>query len=171
MLKKLFTHFVFLAFGCFSSSVFAKLNFALTCIGNGQTMVLVAEHERDGESVLEGVNGLLSATLTTTKPTFNRSELSLASEDEKQFFYAEYTDWANLNNDRDIFFFLDRDTLKLTKYSKFPKRYGKTKLDATYSCQLSPDADETNAKVESLFKQKKEDKDAERQKQLKKNKV
>lgn len=162
---------VCLVFGCFSASVFAKLNFALTCIGNGQTLVLVAEHERDGERVLEGVDTLLAATLTMTKPTFNRSELALAKEDEKQFFYEEYTDWANLNNDRNVYFFLDRDTLKLTKYSKFPKRFGRTKLEATYSCQLSPDTDAANERVESLFKKKIEEKEAERQKQLKKNKV
>ena len=113
----------------------------------------------------------IAATLTTTKPSFNRSELHLAKADEKQFFYAEVRDWTGLNYDKDIYFFLDRDTLKLTKYSQFPKRFGSPKVVAVYSCQLSPNPDEAYLKVKSLFDKKVEEKEIERQKQSKKNKV
>lgn len=154
-----------------SCSVYAKLDFAVTCVGNGQSMVLVAEHERKDERVLEGVESWIDATLTTTKPSFNRSELHLAKEDEKQFFYAEFKDWAGLNLNKDVFYFLDRDTLKLKKYSKYPKRIGEAKLVAIYSCQLSPNTEDAHSQVKNLFDKKEEEKELERQRQIKKNKI
>jgi len=171
MPNKFFASSLFFVVSLFGSSVHAKLNFALTCMGNGVTMLLVAEHERDSERVLQDVDEWTVATLTTTKPTFNRSELLLANEDEKQFFYAEHKDWLDLSRDTENFFFLDRDTLRLKKYSKSPKRFGTAKLVGTYSCKLSPNAVESNSQVEILFKNKKEEKDAEKQRQLKRNKV
>jgi hypothetical protein len=171
MTNRFITSSVFFIVTLFSCSVYAKLNFALTCIGSGVSMVLVAEHEKDSERVLKDVDEWTVATLTTTKPSFNRNELLLAKEDEKQFFYAEHKDWLDLSRDKENFYFLDRDTLKLTKYSKSPKRFGNAKLIGTYSCKLSPNAAESNSQVEMLFKKKLEEKDAEKQRQLKRNKV
>lgn len=163
---------LFVALFCFSGSVFAKLDFALTCVGNGQSLVLVAEHEANTDRVLDDVLiDLVVATLTTTKPSFNRSELLLAKEDEKQFFYSELKDWVGLNYDKDIYYFLDRDTLKLTKYSAFPKRIGRAKVVAVYSCQRSPNPDVTHSQVRSLLAKKLEEQKTEREKQLRKNKI
>lgn len=165
MSKNFFASLFIIATGCFSGSVFAKLDFAVTCLGNGQSMVLVAEHDtkKGGE--------LINAILTNKTPTFNRSELHLVSEDAKQFFYVEFKDWAGLNYDRDIFYFLDRDTLKLTKYSKFPKQVGPTKMIGTYSCKISADANEAQSQANDLFDKKVEEKESEKQRQLKKNKI
>jgi hypothetical protein len=163
---------LFLALFCFSSSVFAKIDFALTCVGNGQSLVLVAEHGVSTDRVLDDVTtDSVVATLTTTKPSFNRSELLLAKEDEKQFFYSELIDWAGLNYDKDIYYFLDRDTLKLTKYSAFPKSIGRAKVVAVYLCQRSSDPAVTHSQVRSLLAKKLEEQKIEKEKQLRKNKI
>jgi hypothetical protein len=171
MTNKKISSFSFLVVALFCTPVFAKLDFALTCVGSGQSMVLIAEHNKDSERVLQGLDDLTDAVITTTKPSFNRIELRLAKEDEKQFFYVENKNWFDSDSDKENFFFLDRDTLKLQRYSRLKGRYNDARAVGIFSCKISSNPLETNLQVEKLFNKKLEEREDEKQKQLKRNKI
>ncbi len=151
---------LFLTILIFSGSAFAKIDFALSCTGNGKSMVLIADKD---------------VILTTTKPVFNRNELQLVPNDsqEKSFMYVQTSDWINKKTsyDSSIYYFLDRESLRLTNYVKSPPRFGKTNLVATFQCKIIDNAEDANTRTNLLLEKMEEDRKINIEKQLKRNKI